>query len=534
MGNQERMDSFFQIDNLIEIRISMPTDRWTVLRDSLPAGGQCNHAYQGDRYEWVEATSVSVTGSRFPSGGEHTFQKVGVKKKSYCGSFSTTKPSLKLDFGKFKPENESGVEDLIGTRRLVLNNSVQDDSYVRQTLGYALFKAAGLPAVRCAYARVFVNGSLLGVYVVVEEIHKRFLDRNFGGNDASNLYEIEVGEDLVPSMVAAGRLEHKGFSALEDGADLKYAADRIAAGAPEDGVALDQYLRFSAMECLLKHWDGYNGARNNTYLYNDAIPIAHPDAAHVNIKFIPWGIDQILQPNHHVRLYGDSILARTVRASPALLRRQMDQIRALATTIFEQESHDTLIDPLLQKMRAVLGSAGLTGISGAIDEVRLQVRMVKSAAFQLLGERPTDAVMLIAVAGGDCVRAALAEEIGDGFEVVHRAPRGDREDRFWLQSSDTQPGAVKVQSRRFRSYLHASIERRTAAGTLEVYHQWEHPHPGHYFTLEPDGATTDGGYMGRFRLKSVRTGQFVRFAASPPQEIDQIPDAEKGTVFYLL
>lgn len=62
----------------------------------------------------TEATSVTLFGKDFKKG--KTFSDVGVIKKSYCGSFSKTKPSVRLDFARFVKEQEEAIEKLIGTK----------------------------------------------------------------------------------------------------------------------------------------------------------------------------------------------------------------------------------------------------------------------------------------------------------------------------------------------------------------------------------------------------------------------------------
>ncbi len=107
------------------------------------------HLAQGD--------TVEISGTRFPA--QTTFNNVGVKKKSFCGSIDDKKPCLHLDFGRFSNTNEDAIEALIGSRYVTLNNSIQDKSYIKQTLGYRMLGMAGLPHSRCNYARVFVNGT---------------------------------------------------------------------------------------------------------------------------------------------------------------------------------------------------------------------------------------------------------------------------------------------------------------------------------------------------------------------------------------
>jgi len=73
---------------------------------------------------------------------------------------------------------------------------------------------AELPHSRCNFARVFVNGTLIGqgvpevdspgIYVNAEPIMKRYIERNFG-NMKGNLYEIEHRDDFVEQRLDSSR-----------------------------------------------------------------------------------------------------------------------------------------------------------------------------------------------------------------------------------------------------------------------------------------------------------------------------------------
>ena len=85
--------------------------------------------------------------SRYPepnSPRKTTFTDVGVKKKSFCGSINSDKPCLHVDFGKFGDANVPAIEALIGSRYVTLNNSIQDKSYIKQTLGYRIAGHGGV------------------------------------------------------------------------------------------------------------------------------------------------------------------------------------------------------------------------------------------------------------------------------------------------------------------------------------------------------------------------------------------------------
>ncbi len=183
---------------------------------------------------------------------------------------------------------------------MTLNNSIQDKSYVKQTLGYRMLEMAGLPNSRCNYARVFVNGTLIGqgvggvnapgIFVNAEPIMKRYIERNFNGNMNGNLYEIAHKNDFLEE-----RLEFIGvedLSKFEDKADLKFACEHIKANGlagADQLIDMEQYLKLYAMEFLLKHWDGYADNTNNTYLYNDVDRCRHTGRGRHQVQVHPLG-----------------------------------------------------------------------------------------------------------------------------------------------------------------------------------------------------------------------------------------------------
>ena len=276
---QKALDSFYALDNVITVKITMPQAEWDAARNEEPAGGRCNFEWTGgSRFTWHKATSVEISGTKFPT--KTTFTDVGVKKKSFCGSINGDKPCLHVDFGHFGDANVPGIEALIGSRYVTLNNSIQDRSYIKQTLGYRMLEMAGLPNSRCNYARVFVNGTPVGqgipgvnspgIFVNAEPVMKRYIERNFNGNMKGNLYELEHHDDFLEERLTFIGVE--SLSKFEDKADLKFAMSHIKANGlagADQMLDMDQFLKIYAMEFFLKHWDGYADNTNNTYIYND-------------------------------------------------------------------------------------------------------------------------------------------------------------------------------------------------------------------------------------------------------------------------
>src|SRR5207247_76155 len=112
------------------------------------------------------------------------FKDVAVRYKgngTFMQSRGTFKRSLKVDFNKFVKGQK-----LAGISKLNFHNNVTDASWMNEVLSHRLFRDAGLPASRTAYARVYVtvpgrfDKKYFGLYSLVEDIDNNFAQENFG------------------------------------------------------------------------------------------------------------------------------------------------------------------------------------------------------------------------------------------------------------------------------------------------------------------------------------------------------------------
>jgi hypothetical protein len=81
-----------------------------------------------------------------------TFKNVGIRYKgnsSYVAAGNSLKRNFKIDLERFD-ENQA----FHGRRSLTLNAGAMDPSRLREALAYAVFRAAGVPAPRTAFAEV--------------------------------------------------------------------------------------------------------------------------------------------------------------------------------------------------------------------------------------------------------------------------------------------------------------------------------------------------------------------------------------------
>ena len=183
-----------------------------------------------------------------------TLDDVGVRLKGGTGS---ARPLTGKASFSFKTNEFVSGRNLHGVKRFTLDSEVQDASLVAAHVGYELFRRAGLPARRTAFARVTFNGEYFGVYLVAESIDSTFVKRWFTVA-TGNLYEGDKADVTEPA-----RMELKTNEAANDRSDLEalrdfllQSDDATMLASLGDHVDVDAFYRYWACEGLLDHWDG--------------------------------------------------------------------------------------------------------------------------------------------------------------------------------------------------------------------------------------------------------------------------------------
>ncbi len=326
---------WFDEDHVLQVSIQMDAVAWQSLREQgrdfqqLFSEPTCLDQPFDSPFTYFPGT-VTVDGI--------TASNVGVRKKGFLGSLSSTKPSLKIKMQEYDTNKL-----LAGEKRMTLNNSVQDPSFARTCLSFRVFRTLGLPAPRCNFARVSVNGEDLGLYVHVEEVKKPFLRQHFANADGP----------LFEGTLADFR---DGFlDAFENKADVPLPSDRAALEALTAAAArplneleaalaplldVDSFIRQWAADALIGHWDGYAGNVNNFFAYQD------PTDGRFHI--MPWGPDTAFSrsPFNPVgspsSVYANGVLAHRLYQLPAVRGRYLVELRRILDLVTEESLHDAL------------------------------------------------------------------------------------------------------------------------------------------------------------------------------------------------
>ncbi|MFO0936242.1 MAG: CotH kinase family protein [Gemmataceae bacterium] len=226
------------------------------------------------------------------------FEGVGIRYKgngTIFDSMRTVKKSFKIDLDHF-----GGESRFQSYKTLNLHCDVTDPSRFRETMGYALYRAAGVPASRTTFAEVRLtvpgkfDNQLLGMYTLVEQINKPFLKTHFQ-DDKGLLMKPEGLRDFmfmgdnweaykknyVPKRDATPTESKRiiAFAKLvQSGSDAEFQKEI------GQYLDLDNYLRFLATTAFVSNSDSFFALGHNFYLY------LNPQTN--KIVFLPWDLDR--------------------------------------------------------------------------------------------------------------------------------------------------------------------------------------------------------------------------------------------------
>lgn len=314
-------DAFFASTNISRFKITIaPADVVKLQREP--------HAY---------VHAVVLIDDRFQ------FADAAVHIKGGAGSLRpfNDKPALTISFSKYEETK------FMGLRKIHLNNSVQDPSYMTENLCGRLFREAGVPAPRVTNARVWLNGRDLGLFVLIEGFTKDFLKRWFT-DTSGNLYDGGFVQEITERKEAVNGADPKNQSDLKVLADAAREADPVKRFERMDKVLdVDRFISFVVMELMTGHWDGYTVNRNNYRMYHD--PTTD------KIVFFPHGMDQMFSSQYILRQPPlNGLVASGLMSTPEGQRRYRERIGVLYTKAFKLEAITNQVNDIEARCRPAL------------------------------------------------------------------------------------------------------------------------------------------------------------------------------------
>ncbi|MDB6029894.1 MAG: hypothetical protein JWM16_232 [Verrucomicrobiales bacterium] len=305
-GNAFTAATYFQTTNVWTVHLRFTADAWKAMQpeDSgnhppmagpegpnlLGHNGGKNglSAARGIEFKYVHA-DLELGTNRLKDvavrlKGNSSFMQVG-KARKY---------SFKVDLNEFVKGQKIG-----SLTKLNFHNNVADPSWMNEVLSYQLYRDAGVPAPKTAYAKVYVtvpgehDRTYLGLYSMVEDVDRSFAWDHFGskkgavfkpvthklfdylGDDWSNYRQIYDPKSELSEAQAKRLIEFcKLVSKADDGEFEKSISSFLD---------IDEFSRFLAVTVYLSTLDSLLGMGQNFY--------AHLHPVFQNFQFIPWDLD---------------------------------------------------------------------------------------------------------------------------------------------------------------------------------------------------------------------------------------------------
>lgn len=213
------------------------------------------------------AASVTINGTVYDSCG------VQFKGNSSYNAPGNKKP-FKIDFNEYV----SG-QKFDGLKVINLNNAMKDPTLMREKIFYDFMRRMGFTAPRATYAKLYLNGQYWGLYTLVEQVNKTFLENRFF-NDAGNLFK----GDPQGSLQWFGPADSSYYSKyeLKTNEDSNYWGDlKNLINKINNTPSLQFYDSLEKMlntQSVINSWaaniiysnlDSYQGSGHNYYVYHN-------------------------------------------------------------------------------------------------------------------------------------------------------------------------------------------------------------------------------------------------------------------------
>lgn len=308
-------------------------------------------------FRYVPA-SVELNGERF--------EQVGVRFKgnsSYGMVGNSPKRPFKIDFDRYV-----AGQTFHGLKMLNLTNNAFEPSQLRESLAFAAFRAAGIPAARTAFGEISLSvpgkfdRQFIGLYTLVEQVDKTFLKRHFVSS--KGLLLKPEGIQGLPYLGADWQPYEEFYrpktEATEDQKQrlidltrlLNFADDEDFAAQIDTLVNLDNFTRYIAVCSAIVNLDSFVGIGHNYYLYLDP--------ADNRWVFLPWDlngtfgalglagpIDRQIDWGADTPSTGYNRLVERVLAIP----QWRDAYRARLREILDKASHPQVLGPLIDTLQ---------------------------------------------------------------------------------------------------------------------------------------------------------------------------------------
>jgi spore coat protein CotH len=371
----------FETNRVWNVHVSLTAEEFARMQPRY-AGGQFISG--ASRFQGAEGQRNGLAASRgieftYVSAGlefeGRKFENVAVRYKgngTFMNSQGSDKISLKVDLNKYVKGQK-----LAGVTTLNFHSEVTDAGYMNEVLAYRLYRDAGVPSSRTAYARVSITvpgrfkNQYLGLYVLVEDPDEKYFEERFGEKGGAILKP--VTQDLFGDWGDDWSQYNQAYDPKTDITDAQKKrviefARFLTKATKEDFEAridsffdLEAFSRYMAAMMFLCNMDSILANGQNFYVY------LHPTTH--KFQIIPWdqdfsfgrygrggGVNANLSIHQPWR--GNNVLLQRVFAVPAFKSLYMVRLREFNQSIFKPQRFFSQVDELAAIIRPAVQDEG--------------------------------------------------------------------------------------------------------------------------------------------------------------------------------
>jgi parallel beta-helix repeat protein len=291
------------------------------------------------------------------------------------------KKSFKINFDA---DNRFGNRDKIN-----LISCWTDASFIREHLSYDLYRRAGLFASETWYARFFVNGVYMGLYLDVEQVDEHFLGYTDLPDDAS-IYKADASGSMLSNnenLYAVWKKETNTDTGIDDLIELRTWLDQTPAS------GFDKLLPRKFDPEILARVIAVNTFIGNQSTYYHNYFLVHDISGSGQWMYLPWDMDLTFyyadnyreppyyRSSHQSDCRTNPLISKSW-CSPGMRHMIFDEMENLSEELLEGNYyanyiaelrtllHNAVEEDTLKQFTLADFEAELTNLPGAIEERR--------------------------------------------------------------------------------------------------------------------------------------------------------------------
>jgi spore coat protein CotH len=314
--------------------------------------------------------------------GTQVLKDVAVRYKgnnTFMEARNSYKRSFKIELNRYVKGQK-----LAGITKVNLHNNVTDPSWMNEVLSHRLFRDAGIPAPRTAFARLFITvpgkfeRQYLGLYSLVEDIDSHFAAKWFGSKKGALFKPVtpRLFSDLGDEWSKYNQTydpktdtsSHQTRRITEFAKFVTSASDAEFAAKLGEFLDLEEFARFMAVTVWLSTLDSILAMGQNFYVY------LHQTTD--KFQFVPWDLDhsfgqfpmggsqeQREQLSIQKPWRGENRFLERVFNVQSFKKLYLDRMSDLSTTIFKPERFVQQVDELATVLRPAIREESATKLA---------------------------------------------------------------------------------------------------------------------------------------------------------------------------